>query len=121
MKLYLTNSSRVTSITTLVPDAYAQYSPEIQGALLLGLLVGLLAAELVCSGALSDSIMVKLAKKNNGKRVPEMRLWLGLPAAVLSSVGLVLWGLSVDGEWHWITGQVAFFFCKSLHDIMDSW
>jgi hypothetical protein len=41
-----------------------------------------------------------------------MRLWLGYPAAVLSSLGLLIWGLSVDREWHWITGQIAFFLCK---------
>lgn len=38
-----------------------------------------------------------------------MRLWLGYPAAVLSSLGLLIWGLSIDKEWHWITGQIAFF------------
>ena len=41
-----------------------------------------------------------------------MRLYLGFPAAIISSIGLVLWGLSVDGNWHWMTGQVAFFLCK---------
>ena len=111
-------SKRVTSITTLIPDAYEQYGPAIQGALLLGLLVGLLVAELLCSGHLSDKIMVILTKRNNGKRVPEMRLWLGLPAAVLSSIGLLLWGLSIDGGWHWMTGQVAFFFCKASRSLV---
>ncbi|TVY29260.1 putative transporter [Lachnellula hyalina] len=99
----------VTSVTSLVPDAYATDAPNIQGAKLVGLLVGLLAAEVLCSGALSDKIMVILTRKNNGKRVPEMRLYLGFPAAIISSIGLVLWGLSVDGNWHWMTGQVAFF------------
>ncbi|EXJ93259.1 hypothetical protein A1O1_01650 [Capronia coronata CBS 617.96] len=99
----------ITSITTLVPAAYVYDSPAIQGALLIGLLVGLLAAEVVCSGRLSDSIVVKLTRRNGGVRVPEMRLWLGMPAAAISSVGLVIWGLSVERSWHWMTGQVAFF------------
>jgi hypothetical protein len=43
-----------------------------------------------------------------------MRLWLGYPAAIFSSLGLLLWGLSIDRNWHWITGQIAFFLCKSL-------
>jgi hypothetical protein len=103
----------VVGISTMVPDAYAQYSPEIQGALLVGLLVGLLLAELVCSGHLSDKLMIILTRRNGGNRVPEMRLWLGIPAAIVSSIGLVLWGLSVDGGWHWVTGQVAFALCKS--------
>uniref|UniRef100_A0A093UNJ7 Putative transporter n=1 Tax=Talaromyces marneffei PM1 TaxID=1077442 RepID=A0A093UNJ7_TALMA len=71
--------------------------------------VGLLFAEVVCSGNLSDKLMSHLTRKNGGTRVPEMRLWLGYPAAVVSSVGLVLWGVSVDRDWHWMVGQVAFF------------
>ncbi|KUL86910.1 hypothetical protein ZTR_05357 [Talaromyces verruculosus] len=99
----------ICSISTLVPDAYINDSPRTQGLLLIGLLVGLLFAEVVCSGHLSDKLMSHLARKNGGIRVPEMRLWLGYPAAVVSSVGLVLWGVSVDKDWHWMVGQVAFF------------
>ncbi|KIW02725.1 uncharacterized protein PV09_06159 [Verruconis gallopava] len=98
----------ICSIATLVPDAYSEYSPAIQGILLLGLMIGLLAAELACSGHLSDKMMLILTKKNHGNRIPEMRLWLGLPAAVVSSIGLLIWGFSVDKGWHWITGQIAF-------------
>lgn len=58
--------------------------------------------------------MSHLARENGGVRVPEMRLWLGYPAAIVSSVGLVLWGVSVDKNWHWMIGQVAFFLCKSI-------
>ncbi|KAH8692165.1 putative MFS transporter [Talaromyces proteolyticus] len=100
----------VCNVTTLVPDAYPNDSPVVQGLLLIGLLVGLLVAEFVCSGNLSDMLIDRLAKKNGNVRVPEMRLWLGYPAAVISSVGLVLWGLSVDQNMHWMVGQVAFFF-----------
>ena len=102
----------ICSVTTLVPDAYINDSPRAQGALLLGLLIGLLTAELVCSGHLSDRIMVRLTRRNGGERVPEMRLWLGMPAAILSSIGLVLWGVSIDKGYHWIVGEVAFFFCE---------
>lgn len=41
-----------------------------------------------------------------------MRLWLAYPAAVLSAIGLIVWGISVDRSWHWIVGQVAFVLCK---------
>ncbi|EED14835.1 MFS transporter, putative [Talaromyces stipitatus ATCC 10500] len=99
----------ICGISTLIPDAYINDSPRTQGLLLIGLLVGLLVAEVVCSGNLSDKLMSYLAKRNGGIRVPEMRLWLGYPAAVVSSVGLVLWGVSVDEKWHWMVGQVAFF------------
>ncbi|EEA23219.1 MFS transporter, putative [Talaromyces marneffei ATCC 18224] len=91
------------------PRRLHQRLPRTQGLLLIGLLVGLLFAEVVCSGNLSDKLMSHLTRKNGGTRVPEMRLWLGYPAAVVSSVGLVLWGVSVDRDWHWMVGQVAFF------------
>ena len=75
----------VLSIITELPAAYVQYSPQIQGLLFLGLLLGTLFSEFFCSGALSDKIVARLAKKNGGIRLPEMRLWLGYPAALLSA------------------------------------
>ncbi|EPE03591.1 mfs transporter [Ophiostoma piceae UAMH 11346] len=99
----------IVSLMTIEPLAYEDKSPQIQGVLFLGLLVGVLIAEVFCSGHASDKLVMFLAKRNNNERQPEMRLWLGYPAAVLSAVGCILWGLSVDREWHWIVGQVAFF------------
>ncbi|KAH8897595.1 MFS general substrate transporter [Thozetella sp. PMI_491] len=97
------------AIMTMEPLAYEDKSPQIQGALFLGLLVGVLFAEVCCSGHTSDMLVMKLASRNNNQRTPEMRLWLGYPAAFLSAIGCILWGISVDREWHWIVGQVAFF------------
>ena len=94
------------------PMAYENRSTQIQGLLFLGLIVGIIFSEVFCSGRLSDWLVSRLARKNNDSRVPEMRLWLGFPAAIVSSVGLIIWGLSVDRSWHWMTGQVAFFLCK---------
>lgn len=37
-----------------------------------------------------------------------MRLWLSYPAILLTAVGLIVWGISVDKKYHWIVGQVAF-------------
>lgn len=85
----------ILSIITMLPAAYLSYPPHIQGLLFLGLLLGTLFAELFCSGKLSDSIMLKLARKNNGIRVPEMRLWLAYPAAVLSA-GMAFFCLSLS-------------------------
>lgn len=99
----------ILSIITMLPAAYPSYAPQIQGLLFLGLLLGTLFSEILCSGRLSDSIVARLAKKNGGLRVPEMRLWLAYPAALLSAVGLIVWGISVDRAYHWMVGQVAFF------------
>ncbi|KAI9829163.1 MAG: hypothetical protein M1832_000186 [Thelocarpon impressellum] len=99
----------VLSIITLIPVAYIQYSPQIQGLLFLGLILGTLFSEILFSGRLSDFIVAKLTKRNNGVRVAEMRLWLAYPAALLSAIGLIIWGISIDKAYHWIVGQIAFF------------
>ncbi|KAK8085725.1 hypothetical protein PG997_006996 [Apiospora hydei] len=98
----------VLSVVTLVPVAYAEYSPQIQGLLFIGLIIGTLVSEIFCSGRLSDWIVVKLAHRNAGIKTPEMRLWLVYPAALLTAVGLIVWGVSVDRGYHWMVGQVAF-------------
>lgn len=91
----------ILAVTTMFPVAYAQYSPQIQGyefshpgrciqanhdsLLFLGLIVGSLISEIFFSGALSDRIVLKAAKANNGIRTAESRLWLAYPAIVLTS------------------------------------
>ncbi|KAL8765451.1 MAG: hypothetical protein Q9209_007478 [Squamulea sp. 1 TL-2023] len=99
----------IVSVITMIPAAYVQYSPQIQGLLFIGLLLGTLFSEMFASGRLSDYVVVKLAKKNNGVRLPEMRLWLAYPAALLSAIGLIIWGVSIDKAYHWMVGQIAFF------------
>lgn len=75
----------VLSVITMVPAAYATYSPLIQGLLFLGLFIGTLVSEVCCSGRLSDYIVKRLARKNEGVRVPEMRLWLAYPAILITA------------------------------------
>ena len=99
----------ILSIITMLPAAYVSYKPQIQGLLFIGLLLGTLFSEFFCSGRLSDIIVDRLAKKNNGIRAPEMRLWLAYPATILSATGLIIWGISIDKGYHWMVGQVAFF------------
>ncbi|BCR88779.1 putative MFS transporter [Aspergillus chevalieri] len=99
----------VLSVITMVPAAYASYTPLIQGLLFLGLFIGTLVSEVCCSGRLSDWLVDRLARKNGNVRVAEMRLWLAYPAILVTAVGLILWGISVDKNYHWMVGQVAFF------------
>lgn len=75
----------VLSIATMLPVAYATYSPQIQGLFFLGLILGTLFSEIFCSGRLSDWLVVRLAKKHGGVKVAEMRLWLAYPAALISA------------------------------------
>ncbi|CEL03416.1 hypothetical protein ASPCAL04571 [Aspergillus calidoustus] len=99
----------VLSVITMIPAAYPSYTPLIQGLLFLGLFLGTILSEVFCSGRLSDAIVRRLAKRNGGVRVAEMRLPLAFPAIVLTGVGLVVWGVSVQRNWHWVTGQVGLF------------
>ncbi|CAI7620479.1 unnamed protein product [Penicillium bialowiezense] len=99
----------ILSVITMVPAAYATYTPLIQGLLFLGLFLGTVISEFACSGRLSDFIVEKLSTQNGNVRVPEMRLWLAYPAMLITTVGLVLWGISIDQGYHWMVGQVAFF------------
>ncbi|KAI9832279.1 MAG: hypothetical protein M1819_004457 [Sarea resinae] len=99
----------ILSIITEIPYAYIQYRPQIQGLLFIGLLLGTLFSELFCSGRLSDWLILRLTKRNKGVRVAEMRLWLAYPAALISAIGLIVWGISIDKHYHWIVGQIAFF------------
>ncbi|RPA88014.1 major facilitator superfamily transporter [Ascobolus immersus RN42] len=99
----------VLSVVTYIPAAYPIYAPHVQGLFFLGLIVGTLFSETFCSGSVSDKIMQRHAMKNNNKMIPEARLWLAYPACVMTSVGLCLWGVSVDQNLHWMVGQSAFF------------
>lgn len=75
----------ILSIITYIPVAYVQYSAQVQGLLFLGLILGTLFSEVFVSGRLSDYIVLKLAKRNNDVKLPEMRLWLAYPAALSSA------------------------------------
>jgi hypothetical protein len=75
----------VLSVITMIPAAYATYTPLIQGLLFLGLFLGTLLSEIGCSGRLSDFIVEKLSKRNGNIRVPEMRLWLAYPAILITT------------------------------------
>jgi len=118
------NRNRIVALLSMIPAAYAEYRIQIQGLFFTGALIGVIFAEIFCSGHLSDWIVVRLSRKNHGQRTPEMRLWLGYPGAILSAIGLALWGASVQQGWHWMVGQVALFlFAVGLqawqHDLVD--
>ena len=75
----------VLSIITMIPAAYPNFTPTIQGFLFTGLLLGIWYAELFCSGTLSDWIVLQLTKRNGGVQMAETRLWLAYPGALLSA------------------------------------
>ncbi|OQE02518.1 hypothetical protein PENSOL_c002G00173 [Penicillium solitum] len=96
------------SLMIMAPDAYFMYSTKVQGALFVAFMLGSIFGEVFMSGRLSDWIVGTLVKKNN-KRNPALRLLLSYAAALMTGVGYALWGVSIDQEWHWMTGEVALF------------
>lgn len=55
----------------------------------------------VYAGTLSDWFVLFLAKRNNGVLEAEFRLWFVFLAAIISPVGLLLFGIGTAKEWSW--------------------
>jgi MFS family permease len=88
-------------VITMLPSAYPTWKPQIQGLLMLGMIIGTILAELTCSGTLSDYLVYRLSRGITANRIPEMRLWLFIPAAALSALGLIIFGVAERFAWHW--------------------
>ncbi|CAE6522640.1 unnamed protein product [Rhizoctonia solani] len=99
----------ILCVITMLPGAYPDYNPQVQGLLFLGFIVGTLISEMLFSGGLSDYLVRRAMQKANGERVPEKRLLLYFPAAILTTIGLVLFGCTVQLNWHWFIAQIATF------------
>ncbi|KAK3386013.1 major facilitator superfamily domain-containing protein [Podospora didyma] len=53
------------------------------------------------SGLVADRFTLYLARRNNGIREPEQRLWPLAFSALMSCVGLIVWGVGASLEMHW--------------------
>lgn len=91
----------------MLPAAYPTWQPQIQGLLVVGMIIGTITAEITCSGALSDALVNRLSGGIPSHRKPEMRLWLLIPAILATSLGLTLFALSTQRGWHWVVTQVG--------------
>lgn len=80
------------------PWNYSDKAVAIMGVpSLIGLLIGIIYASV-----LADYFVVWMARKNNGILEAEHRLWLILPASVIGSLGLLLFGIGSQRGWAWI-------------------
>ncbi|KAG7897505.1 hypothetical protein KL935_005130 [Ogataea polymorpha] len=62
----------------------------------IGALIGCLYA-----GYFSDWFVIWKAKRNGGIQEAEFRLWFLFPAAIISPIGLLLFGIGTDKLWSW--------------------
>jgi len=53
------------------------------------------------SGLVADKITLWLARRNNGIREPEQRLWSLALSAFTTCIGLIIWGVGAQNEIHW--------------------
>lgn len=55
----------------------------------------------VYGGIYSDHFVMAMAKRNGGIKEPEMRLWLMMLTAIISPLGMFLFGIGTAKEWPW--------------------
>lgn len=104
-------SAQIVPIT--VYSTYMYYPPYNFTALQVGLMnlpgfIGTLLCAFIC-GPLSDWMILRMAKRNNGIYEPEMRLWLILAFLPLLVVGLLMFGIGLADSrpwWFLCIGQV---------------
>lgn len=90
----------VLTASSITEDLYGFNTA--QNGLLLGipLTLGCLIGE-SCTGWISDLLINRYARKHNGYRKPEVRLWLA-PLALFIPIGLIIHGVSVQERAPWI-------------------
>merc|ERR1712230_150883 len=67
-------------------------------------LASVIGATIGCflSGTLSDMLSEWLARRNNGIKEPEHRLWIGAIALVVHPAGCLLYGIGATQQIHWV-------------------
>lgn len=88
-----------------VDDDFWSDAPWYYGDVGVGLmnLPCLIGAVLGCiyGGYFSDVFMIWMAKRNGGVREAEHRLWFLFPLAIISPLGMLLFGIGTGQSWAW--------------------
>ncbi|KAJ5813143.1 hypothetical protein N7447_010166 [Penicillium robsamsonii] len=104
-------NATASSILTAVPY---KFSATSVGVTYVAPLIGTIFAGAI-NGPLSDWYTIRLARRSNGLREPEQRLW-GLTAyCIAMPAGLLLWGLGAAHHLHWVVlllGALLIGFCN---------
>ena len=89
------------TMSMILADEPYNFPPRMVGVAYLSPLVG---GGIACiwAGKLSDVLALKLAKKNGGIREPEHRLWSLALSAIMSTTGLLMWGVGASQEAHYM-------------------
>lgn len=102
------------TISEILTEAPYNWSTTDAGLIFLAALVGNIVGW--ATGVLSDQIVLYLARRNNGIREPEMRLWTLCVSFVYAAVGYQLYGWGAQFGEHWLT--IAFGIgCMIAHQV----
>jgi len=85
------------TIATIYTHFYKLKSGPIGACLGISLMIGSILGEFF-AGKASDLLMTYLAKKHNGKRKPEHRLYLCTLSALFMPAGLIIFGATVSSQ-----------------------
>lgn len=89
-----------TASPVLTTEPY-KWSAALVGCVYTGPIIGAAVAS-VWSGKAADWIALQLARRNNGIREPEHRLWVLAVSGIISAAGLITWGVGAYHHSHWV-------------------
>ncbi|KAH8816701.1 major facilitator superfamily domain-containing protein [Xylogone sp. PMI_703] len=102
--------SCVVVLISLLPSSLGappyNFSVSAQGLVFLAPVIGNLAGALI-GGHMNDYISHYSARKNNGVFEPEMRLPVVIFPATIVPLGLVLFGVGIHKQFHWIVPVIG--------------
>ncbi|KAJ6160305.1 hypothetical protein N7470_003701 [Penicillium chermesinum] len=93
------------TISEIMTDAPYNWSAGTTGLIFLAALVGNFIGMGI--GALSDWVVIVLARRNKGYKEPEMRVWACIFPFIFGAVGYFTYGWAATNGDHWIAIAVA--------------
>jgi MFS family permease len=99
------------ALSTYMLDAPYNFSATSIGMMNLAPFIGTTLGSLIC-GPVSDWMILRLARRNNGIYEPEMRLWVFVPFIPFQVAGAFWFGYALQGGESWIAVALAFGICN---------
>lgn len=89
------------TVALIFGDDPYNFSANIIGLMYIPCILGITVGCLL-SGWLNDTLATALARRNNGVKEPEARLWAAVIPLVLHPAGCILYGVGAAHQIHWV-------------------